>query len=78
MTKDSLFLLPNAYITPGEYNEKLLNALEKELLNKYKTASSNLEVQALAWSCKAIAGSKKEKYKKTIETVASFSRKCKP
>ena len=48
----------------------LYERVNKELLKGYQSARDKLEVDTMAWLCKALASSKKHKYYETIDTVA--------
>jgi len=55
----------------GSRNPAVYDAIEEELLDQYNDrAFSDLQVDALAWLCKALGRSGEAKYKKTLEKVS--------
>jgi hypothetical protein len=53
------------------YDTVLLDALEEKLLERYQENNNSREFEdGIAWMSKALAGSRIEQYKKTIEVVA--------
>ncbi|NOQ42227.1 MAG: hypothetical protein GQ563_06980 [Desulfuromusa sp.] len=62
-------------ITRNNYKDPVLyDQVNKELLKGYSSARSKLEVDTMAWLCKALASSKNHKYYETVNTVARKAR----
>ncbi|MBW2710115.1 MAG: hypothetical protein JRD04_12825, partial [Deltaproteobacteria bacterium] len=62
-------------ITRNSYKDSVLyDQVNKELLEGYSSAKDKLEVDTMAWMCKALASSKDHKYYETVDTVARKAR----
>ena len=55
------------------YDEKLLDTVSEELLAHYQKINKRdkVEIQSMAWLCKVLGNSGKQKYKTTLENVAN-------
>ena len=52
------------------YQPELLAAVDQAIKAHYKTVNDPLSVDAIAWACRSIAGSRDEQYKAIIEEVS--------
>ena len=52
----------------------LYESVNKELLKGYQSANDKLEIDTMAWLCKALASSKNIKYQETLRTVSKSSK----
>ena len=59
------------------YNDelKMTDLVDKEILKNYETTTKNkYEIDALAWMCKTLGISGRDKYKNTLQTVAQRAK----
>ena len=57
----------------GYTDQKLFDVIENELLEQYLITDSSIQVDYIAWLCKALASSGMERYKPTLQKVIDTS-----